>query len=61
MALRDKVQAAIWLADRAFGKPPQTVTVANVEREQLEEIAVALQGARNLPGGLKNQTRARGS
>jgi hypothetical protein len=58
IALRDRMQAATWLADRAYGKPPQTVAVADLEREQREKTTAALQGARELPEHLKDQIRA---
>ena len=58
IALRDRMDAARWLADRAYGKPPQTVAVADLEQEQREQTAATLQGARDLPEHLKNQIRA---
>lgn len=43
------------MADRAYGKPPQTVEIADVEREQ--QIA-ALQPLADLPDNLKAEIRA---
>jgi hypothetical protein len=58
IALRDRMEAARWLADRAYGKPPQTVTIADLEQEQREKTMAVLQGARELPEHLKDQIRA---
>lgn len=42
--------AARWLADRAFGKPPQAVEISDVEREQQ---AASLRPLADLPDDLK--------
>ena len=55
IALRDRGLAASWLADRGFGKPPQTVEIADVERQQ---TAAALQRLADLPEELKAGIRA---
>ena len=47
--------AARWLADRAFGKPPQTVEIADTQREQ---TATAVQTPADPPDHLKAGIRA---
>lgn len=37
IALRDRMDAARWLADRAWGRPPQPVTVADIQLEECEQ------------------------
>ena len=38
VALRDRMQAATWLADRAFGKAIQVVEIPDPQEEQIHEL-----------------------
>jgi len=38
VALRDRMQAATWLADRAFGKAIQVVEIPDPQEEQTQEL-----------------------